>query len=353
MWELKFAKEPFDSKLFILCFLKKFWMVPVAMVIGMVLVGGGNYLTKVVFGGPAQYEITSSYYVDYYMDPQTGAFHNYVNEATWETIISMDWFTDRIWEHALEQGMDPQQYTVEKEDLAGFLSADLLTDVHIPYSKVVTESRELTEILNKAAQLTFMDFGEQQPEILGVRLLDETPLQEKDRDDRTFRACVLGAVLGGFVACVGICLWLLSEDSVLLPETFSYRYGVPMLGAICKGEKELSEQTLVNLQYTFRNGKNVAVCSTKPQVEMPEGNWPKDFYEVKENGLEAFYDKLRQADGVLLLVRAGARNGKEIEHCLHEMKIQDIKVQGALLVDADEKLFKAYYMGRKQKQDSI
>ena len=72
MRELSFAKEPFDSKLFIICFMKKIGIVFVAMVIGAVLVGSANYLKKVVFGGPAQYEISSTYYIDYFTDPQTG-----------------------------------------------------------------------------------------------------------------------------------------------------------------------------------------------------------------------------------------------------------------------------------------
>ncbi len=349
MRELNFAKEPFDSKLFILSFLKKIWIVLVAMIIGLVLVGGANYLTKVVFGGPTQYEITSSYYVDYYADPETGAFHNYVNEATWESIITMDWFVDRIWEHALELGLVPESYNVKKEDLPGFMSADLLTDVHIPYSMVVTENPELTEVLNEATQLTFMDFGEQQPEILGVRILDETPLQEKDRDDRTLRACILGAVLGGFSACVGISLWLISDDSIKVPETFTYRYGVPMLGALGKGEKELSEETLVNLRYIFREKKDVAIYAVNSQPVIPECAWPEGFQAVEEAEAEKCYNMLRQADGVLLLVEAGARNGKEIEHCLHELALQEVKVQGALLVDADDKLLRLYYMRRKQK----
>ena len=349
MRELNFAKEPFDSKLFILRFWKKIWMVVASMVVGLVLIGGGNYLVKVVNGGPTQYEITSSYYVDYYMDPETGAIHNYLNEATWESIITMDWFTDRIWKHALELGMVPENHDVQQTDLPEILTADLLTDVHIPCSMVVTESPDLTEILNKAVQLTFMDLGEQQPEILGVRVLDETPVQEKDRDDRTFRACILGAVMGGFVACVGISLWLISDDSIYVPETFSYRYGIPMLGVLYRGKNELSEELLVNLRYVFREKKTVAVYAVNSKNEIPACDWPEGYKLIEETGLEACYNKLRQADAVLLLVEAGAGDGKEIEHYLHELAIQEIAVQGAVLFHGDAKLLKWYRMGRKQK----
>lgn len=349
MKELSFAREPFNTKLFILCFLKKIWLVPVAMVIGAVLIGGCNYLTKVVFGGPAEYEITSSYYVDYYMDPETGQIYTHYNEATWGSMITKDWFTDRIWEHALELGMVPETYGVEKEDLVGFLSAVLLTDVHTPDSTVVTEYPELTEVLNKAVQQTFLDFGEQQPEILGVRVIDETPLQEKDRNDRTLRACILGAVIGAFVACLCLGFVVLFDDSVIVPETFTYRYGIPMLGVVGRGEEALSEEAGVNLRYRFRDKKKVAVTGVGMGRDIPQIALPEGFAYVKTEELADGYEKLRQAEGVLLLIEAGKRNSKEIEHLLHELAVQEVEVTGALLYHGDRKLLKAYYMGRRQK----
>ncbi len=347
MRELSFAKEPFDSKLFIICFVKKLGIVFVAMVIGAALVGGANYLKKVVFGGPVQYEITSTYYIDYYTDPQTGAINSFVNEATWESLIDADWFTERIWHHALELGMMPDNYNVSQADLPGFLSADLLTDVHMPSSMVVTENAELTKVLNESVQMTIFDFADEQPEILGVKVMDETALQEKDRDDRTLRACILGAVLGGFAACVGIALWLIADDSVYVPETFSFRYGIPMLGALEKKETELSEAVKVNLQYIFRDKKSVALYCVDSETKIPECDWPEKFAGLKATNLEETYEKLREAGAVLLLIKAGACNGKEIEHCLHELTIQNIDVQGALLIQVDSALLKWYRMGRK------
>lgn len=346
MLEIKYAKEPFDFKLFILRFFQKIWMVPVAMIIGAVLVGGCNYLTKVVFGGPVKYEITSSYYVDYYMDPETGQIFTHYNKATWESIITTDWFTDRIWEHAKELGMVPENYNIQKEDVAKFLSADLLTDVHIPNSMVVTEWPELTEVLNKAVQLTFMDFGEQQEEILGVRVIDETALQEKDRDDRTFRACILGAVMGAFVVCFGLTFVIISDDSLIVPDTFTYRYGIPMLGVLGKGEESLSEETIVNLQYRFKEQKKVAVIGLSAEEDIPKVSLPKEFENIMAEDLADGYEKMRQADGVLLWLEAGKRNSKVIEHLLHELALQDIGVTGALLYNGDRKLLKVYYMGK-------
>ncbi len=349
MLEMKFAKEPFDFKLFILRFLQKIWMVPVAMIIGAVLVGGCNYLIKVVFAGPALYEVESSYYIDYYMDQETGQVYTHYNEDTWKELITSKWFVDRIWDYALAEGLEPTVYEVEKSDVPGFLSAALLTDVHIPTSYVATSTPELTAVLNKAVQKTFLDFGEEQQEILGAKVLDETPLREKDRDDRTPRACILGAVLGAFVACFGIAFRIICDESVIVPDTFSYRYGIPMLGVLNQGEEALSEEANVNLRYRFRDKKSTAVIGVKPEEVIPQVALPEGFVVISTKELSKRYEEMRRTDGVLLWVEAGRRNSKQIEHLLHELGVQDIKVTGALLYNGDSKLLKTYYMGSKKK----
>lgn len=350
MKEWPYAKEPFDFKLFVLLFLKKIWIVVCAMVISAIVIGGGYYLKKVVFGGPAQYEITTSYYVDYMSDPETGAINSYVNEATWESWIVMDWFVDRTWEHALELGLQPQSYGVEKSDLTGFLSADLLTDVHIPNTTVVTESEELTVLLNKALQQTISELGEVQKEVLGVSVIDETQVREKDIDARTFRACVLGALIGLFFASFTMAFRILFDDSIHIPETFTYRYGIPMLGAVTKEVPELSEEAQANMGYVFGNKDNLAALVVDGKTEDVSNVLPDTFAVIsKDELLQGGYERLRQAQGILLLVKAGANNSKATEHLLHELMVQECTVKGALLYHAEAKLLKNYRFGKTKK----
>lgn len=346
MYDLNFAREPFDFKLFFLCFMKKIWIVICAALIGMVLVGGGNYLKKVVFAGPVKYEIETSYYVNYNTDPETGVIVTYINEATWESWITMDWFTDRIWTHASELGF--QSDSITRENLPEYVSATLLTDVHIPTTYVTAHSPEETTLLNEAVKKTMADFAEHQEEMRGVEVIDETPVQEKDRDDRTVRACILGAVLGAFAACVLLSFSLISDDSVWVPETFTYRYGLPMLGAICKGEKLLSKETASNLAYRFKKEKQDDKFWALEYGVKFEGELPEHFEITNVSTLPETYEKMRASSGVLLLVGAGMRNGKQIEHILHSLKVQECPVKGALLCDADAKLLKWYYFGRKR-----
>lgn len=345
MFELDFAKEPFDSKLFVLRFLKRIWIVFVGALSGVVLVGGINYLTKVTFGGPTLYEIETQYYVNYYTDPTTGRVNNYINEATWKSWVTTDWFKDRIWEHALELGL-PADAVVTKDTLPDYVSATLLTDLHIPVTYVQEEMENVTKILNEAVKLTMEDFADKQEEILGVEVIDETPIHVKDRDDRTLRACVLGTVLGVFVSGLLLALYIVADSTIQVPETFTYRYGLAMLGTICKGDKELNQETKANLSYKFEKAEKKIVLPVTEGMQVPEVLLAEGFEIVEKDVLTGAYEKLRESHGVLLLVEAGKSNGKSMEHLLHELKLQDCPVKGALLCEANAGLLKVYYLGK-------
>lgn len=354
MQELPYAKEPFDAKLFLLLFLKKIWVVLCGILIGVLLIGGGYYVKKVVFGGPAEYDITTTYYVEYNCyDSVTGELVNYTNGATWASWVVSDWFVDRTWEYALESGMVPESYGAVKSDLKNYFTADLASDLRIPTATVTTPYKELTEFLSHALQQTFQDFAAEQAEIDGIRIIDETPVAVTDKDVRTLRACILGALVGAFVAGFGLAFVIIWDDSVRIPETFTYRYGLPMVGFVGAHEKELSSETFVNINYLFRDKQNCALLAIGRNVEEKQvlGLLPgKVFTEAVSVAEleEKTYEKLRQAEGILLLVEAGAHNSKEMEHVLQEMKLQDCVVQGALLCNADRKLISAYRLGKKR-----
>ncbi len=362
MREWPYAKEPFDTKLFILRFLRKLWMVILAAVLGALLVGGGYYLKKVVFGGPVEYDITTTYYVEYnQFDPVTGEMFNYTNAATWKNWVVSDWFVDKAWEHALEAGLMPETYGVDKSALKGYFTADLPSDLRIPTSTVTTPYEGLTEALNDALQQTFIDFAAEQSEMDGIKITDETPLAVADKDIRTLRAVILGAVFSAFLAGFGLAFAIILDDSIVIPETFTYRYGVPALGywgrekqqAIMRGEWKPEEEVLAHLQYLFDpKGKNALVSVGKNlDKPMQEALLPFGFGEVQNaSALNAeSYEKIREADKILLLVEAEAKNAKRIEYVLHELNIQNCTVAGALLCQANAKLINAYRFGKAGK----
>lgn len=349
-----YGKEPLDLKLLLLVMMKKILVILLAGILGALLCGGIYFLDKIAFGEGVTYEAVSTYYVDYGTDPLTNNEFTYINGATWNDIwVHSDEFVASILQKAGEEAARLTGVPLTAEKVRASVSAALETDLRMPITTVRTESPELTMALCRALEETMVEFGEsgEQKEINGIRLvIGPKDAQKSVLDNRTGRACILGAVLGLFFAVVGLCLYYMLDDSVYVPETFEYRYGIPMLGTL--SAKELGE----NFSYLFSGKMRIALVGTDEKTEPEEvlkdlrdalgtQGEEKEYMPVRAidrepEGLET----LRKADGVLLLIEAGAHDGKRIEHCLQLLRKQDIAVTAALLLHEDEKLLKAYYL---------
>ena len=365
MWECNYAKEPLDLKLIFLRLIKHIWVLLAAALAGALIWGGGYYIGNVVLAGPQMYEKTSIYYVDYGTAPITGNAFTYINAYTWNEWVHTDEFADGVAERIRESG-----YELSGEEIKAYFSADLPSDLRMPYSTVSTPDPRLTGVLGEALEQEFMDFGQRQRDIVDIRVTDSGSVEKAANDDRTLRAVILGALLGFFGALTVLLFLLIADTSVHLPGTFTYRYGIPALGILYSrhgnqdengrgktgAESERAEaerrELAENLKYVFREKTKIALTSVEIEADLQKlaKQIPAEGFAYvgvpSVEGSPESATQLREAEGVLLLVRAGAHNGKQIESVLDFLKIQGIAVNGALLYDGDARLNRAYRMPR-------
>lgn len=355
MWECSYAKEPLDLKLLLLRLARKLWLLLLAGVLGGGVAGGGYYLGKVILGPKAMYEATTAYYVDYAIDPTTENVYTAINNFTWNTLVKMDTFTNVVLSNLKrdESGgiigyLEKQELT--KEQLVQYLSADLPSDWRMPIGKVATETPELTMNLSEALESAFLKFGSDQKEINEIRVIDRpTQANLVKNDVRTLRAFITGIVLTLFFVGLAIIVYFIIDDSIYIPSTFEYRYGIPMLGTV------KSLEIRQNFNYLFREMTSIAVTAVdseislfdvKEQMEHILGDSIKEKTFIcipsTEQCPEAV-ERLRETEGRLLVVRPGARDGKRVEHMVQFMEKQNCKVTAALLWNADERLIRLYY----------
>lgn len=363
MWECSYAKESLDLKLLFLRLVRYIWVLFSAALAGALIWGACYYIGNVALAGPPLYEKTSIYYVDYGTAPLTDNAFTYINAYTWNEWVRTDEFVGGVAEQIRQKG-----YELSGEEIKAYLTADLPSDLRMPYSTVATPDPQLTQVLGEALEQAFVAFGRRQREIESIRVSDSGPVRPAAVDDRTLRAVILGAVTGFFAALVVLLIRLIADTSVYLPETFSYRYGIPALGILyarrgkadgrAREESERADRSAdremrelaEHLKYVFREKKKIALTSADRETDPGElaGQIPAAGLEficvpsVEEYPEAA--ERLREAEGVLLLVKAGAHNGKQIEHALDFMKIQGIAVEGALLHGGDRRLNRAYRM---------
>ncbi len=348
MWEWKYAKEPLDMKLLLLRLVYNIKIVIIAALLGAAIIGGGYTVSKVVFGGPTEYEMSQRFYVQYATDPQVGLEFTYINHASWNMWVQSDWFTERVWDYTFADGLNPAQYGLTEETLSTHLSAGLETDLRVAIVTVKTTDAALTEKLSKALGKVMQEFAAEQIEIEEIRLVDTLEVKEVDKDIRALRAVILGAVVGAFCGLLGVLIYLVLDDAVYLPSTLSYRYGQPALGCAFDTSEglELQPGTLENVKAMFADLGKVAITAVEEDLSLLEvANLFEGVDFVCVPSLCQVPEAtavLKESEGVLLVVAAGGSSDGQICHVLEQMKVHDCKLMGMLLVHADKNLMKWY-----------
>ena len=392
---MTYGKEPFDLRLTMLCMCRRLPVILSVTLLGTVLFGGGYYVKNVLLRGQCYYTAASVYRVAYAVEEKdVGAV--YINQTSWNTYLQSQMFLDAVYVHlreSLEDKADMIYEIPERQVLGEMLQAFLASDLRVPSTAVTTDNPEKSIWIAQAVEAAMtQEFAGAIREIASISVIDSADTaQEVIPDVRVGRAFALSAVLSCFFAVVGVLLQITGEDGFRLPSAIWKRYGVKTAGTI--ESKELGE----NLRYFFRSEhgegdflKRVAVCGVQEQVDAAEvldrlrqvcpdvtgaqeGDAGKDSGRGidegsgrgidedsrrnagKDNGMDGWFavpspllhpensSLLRGAEGILLVVRAGAHGGRQFERVLEFLQQHDCKVTAAVLWEADEKLIWWYY----------
>lgn len=352
MQSVSYGKEPFDLKLLLLRTLKNSGKL-LALCALLTLVCGGAYLIKnVVLRTEKTYQATSLYKMDF-ANEAWGQFGTYINETTWNTWVKTDEFVGNVMKHLKEQG----ETALTEEDLRTMLTARLDSDVRMPCTVVTGTVPDQVLAVARAveANMTKEFLQGVSADITAIRLVDAGKVEEVIPDVRPVRAYVLSLVLSLLFVYTLYFLWELSGDGLWLPACLRTRYGLAVLGT-CE-----STECLANLKYRFREVQNIVVCPVSEDIDpMQVVKVLRDLelseeMTVEEEAIHSFTavpspilspqvcEKLREAEGVLLVVKAGRKSAGRLAHMLSLFQEQDVKVTAALLWEADEKLLNHYY----------
>lgn len=335
------CNEPFDLRLTVLRMLRKLHIIVMVTVLGTLVFGGGYYVKNVLLNREINYSATSTYKVSY-TDEAVG-FGYYINTMTWETYVHTQEFLDAVWNHLQENAGSEVPFASSADELAALFVAKLDSDVHVPSTVVTTSQPEWTMQLAQAVEETMIaDFVADNEQVAAIKVIDPAAEPEEILPDaRPVRAFVLSAVLSCFFVVIALLLKELGDDGIWLPATLRRRYGLVPVGTLNSPELK------ANLQHLFGDKQAVAICTADDSVspvDVAEALQAKNWTAIPAPLLcpEAC-GKMSEADGILLVVKAGEHTGKSLEYVLEYLKTQDIQVTAALLWDADEWLIRTYY----------
>lgn len=397
----KYGNEPADLKLLLIYLIQRIRFVAYFVIFGALIFASVYYLKTFVLVEEHEYVATGELYLVYNDDVRLESV--YINDYTWQTLVH----TDKVIEYA----MSHISSNVTEEELKAAVTAGLVSDVRFVALKVTTNNPELSVEIAQAFQLAIIEMAEEMVDIDSITVFTEADSAEQiTTDNRTVRMACTGAVIGFVLSFMGIILQYIFDDSIYAAGQFERRFGIPVIG-ICLHtkakdasrenkigqKKELESSRLwgrqaIKLNYnTFTKGcKKIAVTDTslKGKTEIPyeilkdakekleqdellaiamgdvqEG---EEFYtagdysmfktdSINKNALVA--EECAKADGVILMVRMGAHNGKLLERAIDLLSKQGCNILGALLYDGDASLLKMYYyepllFGSKERKES-
>lgn len=358
MPECHYEKEPLDLRLVMLRLWKQGWIIVGVTLLGTLLLGGGYYLKNVVLP-PTQYAATSLYQVEYVSEVNSDTTQDkgvsYINHETWDRWMTTKEFLDIVYDN-LEGTADAD---IDRETMKSYLSAELLTNHRMPDTIVTTDDPELSLRLAAAVEQSMVDFAGHQESIDNIRVVDPAVTVEIVNTSRPLNACVLSAVVS-FVFIMAVLLFKeICSDSIWLPATLQLRFGLKSLGTV--NSAGFGE----NVRYLFQNCRKAGVLAiddmelsgVTEKLQQAEGDTDAQGGSASGDGRPSLEwiplpgtelcpqvaETIRSLDGLVLVVRAGIGSSKKLEEVLAFLDTQDLKVDAALLWDADERLIRQYY----------
>lgn len=328
MWECDYAREPVDYRLFWLKMLKKIWILPVSALAGFVLIGAVYYMSKLCFGNGRTYQAETMYYIDFTLD--SAGDYTYLNQYTWGEVVKTDFFVDY-----LEEGFGG---AVSREAIMEASYAGVESDVRYLYTRYKSRDREQALKGDKLLEEAVVAYGEAQKEFNSITVIKAATEAKDVSNIRLLTAAVLGACVGLFAAVVVLLVRETVDTSIYVPATLEKRYHVPALGAASMNEYEANCKAIL--------GGFGKVC-VAPGDESTDAAGVEIYvnHEACKNPVNtpSEIEKLKDAECVVVAVKAGAHNGKRLERTLEELGRINAHVVAFVLVGEDEKLIKKYY----------
>lgn len=350
MTEQEWMQEGMDFRLHFLLFCRKWWVIVLLGLIGAFLFGGGYLLRHVVYAPAREYEAVSRYYITFAEDRG----RDYYNDYTWNDLAASDPILDYTMA-LLEQRYD-------RAEVQESVEAKIPSDVRVLMTTVTTTDPDKTLEIALATEQSICHFGEMMPEISKIEVILDAQVQPVIVNLYTLKATLLGLTAGVVCGIFLVLFWRVLDTAVYVEAEVERRFGMILLGRLYQEKvskaaaKEIAWEAAQNRQEL---SANLAYRATGKQMLMPlteaEQETAKQIAAaVKAAGTQLLAEKsclahpeiyagLREADGVILLLKSGANHGRLLAKEIAQLRKQECRISGILLYDVDQKLEALYY----------
>lgn len=324
-----FWQEGMDEKRFALWFLNKTGIFIAAALAGALFAGGIYLLVRTLTAGPQQYRAEVMYSIVYDIHEDDEVLKDFVNEYnayTWGDMMR----SDRIMADVLQLVPDVDRSVIEAS-----VSTEIVSDPQFLTAYFTTEDGDLSNRIAAAYNQAMPAFGKTMEDrgLTAIEVWKAVPAQPVETENQAANAAALGLVLGIIAGIVGLCLWHVTDDTLLLGADVKKCCDLPMYGYRTR-RLDIRWETLLNQNLT-RCGETTGFCEVKLE----------DILSAR-----ADYEKLRKLP-VLICAEWGTAKRSQLSFALDQLSMQGAEVSGIILEEADETFLRLYYgRGRKEEQ---
>lgn len=328
---MKYMDEGLDCKKILLLFLKKIWIVVLAAVFGAAIGGGLYLLHHVAMSSNREYQAVSKLYLDFAQD-ETGEAYQAYNGYTWNDLMS----TSRI----LNATMSYLPDTYTEEEVIAATEADIPSDIRVLTITITTSNPDMTSEILKATNRSLVELGEREKEFINIEVIEETEAKLVTADSRLLQAVLTGLVLVLVLTLIVMALAYVLDDRIYVPGDLKCVTELPFAGFNFTNKTEDKKNS----------GEATLLKKLQEDMELNRA------YLMKENGVidtlelnkkssvtEEICDKLRKADGVILIIPYGKMDRTSLAYRIDQLALQECKTVGIIIKDADMRFMKWYY----------
>ena len=311
-------------KKWILMLLHRFWMVLAAAAAGAVLGGIIYTVVHTVPESEREYRAVSKVYLDFATD-ESGQVYQEYNGYTWNDLMITDPILDLTMSYLSED------YT--REEVMEATEATILSDLRLLTVTITTNHADRTDAILAATDQALEEYGSTAKEFIQIQVIQTTQASLVVADSRLVQAVVLGLVIAVAVVLLGMLLYYVLDDRILVASDVKRVTDVPFVGYIFADITE--DVAVARLQSDY---ERMIAYLRKKQGEILEISVTRmDEIAAGQS------DKAGNVDGVVLVVPYGKVHGTFLSYLIDQYRVQGCKIVGVAIADADAKFLSRYY----------
>lgn len=338
---IRYADAGMDMKKWILMLLHRCWMVLAAAAAGAVLGGVIYTAAHTVPESEREYRAVSKIYLDFATD-ETGEVYQEYNGYTWNDLMA----TDPILE--LTMSYLPEGYT--REEVMEATEATILSDLRLLTVTITTNHAERTDAILAATDKALEEYGSSAKEFVQIRAIQTTRASLVVADSRLVQAVVLGLVIAVAVVLLGMLLYYVLDDRILVAGDVKQVTDTPFIGYTFKDKAEqTAEREAGRQQAEVQTGKKVVARlqqdydRTMVYLQERHGKISEISVTRMDEMVAEPSDAAGNADGIVLVIPYGKVHGTFLSYLIDQYRVQGYKIAGVAIADADAKFLSRYY----------